>query len=76
MSNRPTIHDFVITIMEECGELHTLPFSIVSDTPQIPRWKEVVRCYAITALWENHWTPGSIQWRVRTADGVELPISE
>jgi hypothetical protein len=36
---------------------------------------EVLR-FAILALWEARWTPGSIAWRVFRDDGTPLPIGE
>lgn len=47
-------------------------FQIPGDVPVTP---ETVRAFAIQALWEARWTPGSCSWRV-SLEGQETTIGE
>jgi len=54
---------------EEVNETFTLP----SGVPSRPTF---LYLYAIRALWEARWTPGSIAWKVISSDGVPTEIGE
>lgn len=48
------------------------------QTPDGPMddWKQRVFFHAVATLWNARWVPGSLEWRVYTADGIPLPIGE
>jgi hypothetical protein len=39
-------------------------------------WKATMYRYAVTALWEARWIPGSVSWQCFTIDGIALPVGE
>ena len=65
--------EYTIKGISDDGETFTIMFALPATVPSRPTF---IHLYAIKALWNAHWTPGSICWQVYASDGERLHIGE